>query len=139
MEMGNFLTWAGAIALIAGFAIGVMRWAYVGSGSVAVTFDQPVSCKDKPDESVSQAFQEGCEAFRQGKFRRSLDRFGNALKSSDTFAEAHHNRGLVLANLRQDNDAVLSLVKAGALYLEQGNPEGYALVKQHLEQLKQAR
>lgn len=139
METGNFLTWAGAIALIAGFAVIVMRWAYIGSGSVAVTFTQPVPWKGRADGAVSLAFQEGYEAFQQGKFRRSLDCFGTTLKSSDAFAEAHHNRGLLFANLRQDNDAVRSLVRAGELYLEQGDPGGYALVKQHLEQLKQAR
>ena len=54
-----------------------------------------------------------------------------------TLAEAYHNRGLVFANLRSDDDAVINLISASELYQEQDNGVAIDMIKKHLEALKQ--
>lgn len=136
METGNFLAWVGAIALIAGGAIATMTWAYVGSGSRKVRFTETVPTATPGASAADLAFQQGCEAFQAGNYRKALDCFTRTLQEIDSCAEAYHNRGLAQANLRQDNEAVRSLVKAGELYLERSDIEGYERIKDDLKKMQ---
>jgi hypothetical protein len=138
METSSFLIWIIVIGVVAIFGLGNMIQAYSGSGSLAVIFNQPIAPNPLPTLNADAAaqFQLGCEAFGKGKYRVASDRFTQATKLDDTFAEAFHNLGLVTANLRQDNNAAQHLVLAGERYLEQGNTAGYEQVKEALGVLK---
>jgi tetratricopeptide (TPR) repeat protein len=139
LETGNLLTWVGAIALIGGFALVVMRWAYIGSGSRTLLFAAPL---ELPPELVTAdglgflPFAQGCAAFRQGELPQAIAHFSAALQAVPDWAIAHHNLGRAQANLKQDNAAVRRLVRAGELYLEAGDVSGYAQVKADLEYMR---
>jgi tetratricopeptide (TPR) repeat protein len=139
VETGNLLTWVGAIALIGGFGITVMIWAYTGSGSRKVVFAEPVSATSTLPDKTAKLFAEGCDAYRQGKFERAIAAFNRALHAEINLAEAHHNLGRLQTNLKRDNEAVRRLVRAGELYLEAENGAGYEAVKADLEALKKSR
>ena len=140
LETGNLLTWVGAIALIGGFALLVMRWAYVGSGSRTLRFAAPLELPPElttADGLLGLApFAQGCAAFRQGQLPQAIAQFSTALQGVPDWAIAHHNLGRAQANLKQDNAAVRSLVRAGELYLEAGDVSGYAQVKADLESMR---
>ncbi|MGG6293039.1 hypothetical protein ACQ4M4_01340 [Leptolyngbya sp. AN02str] len=140
METTNFLAWVLLIGGVGTFGLWVMLWAYRGSGSRAVVFGDPI---DLPPPTVEteeyETLKAGLVRFREGAFSQAIAQFSKAILLDTQFAEAYHNQGLTQANLRQDGDAVRSLVKAGELYLEQGNPAGYERVKADLQQLKSAR
>jgi tetratricopeptide (TPR) repeat protein len=138
METYSFLIWIVVIGAVTVFALGNMIQAYSGSGSLAVAFTEPIAPNPVPTLNADAAtqFQRGCEAFGQGKYREASDRFTQATKLDETFAEAFHNLGLVTANLRQDNNAAQHLLRAGECYLEQGNTAGYEQVKEALGLLK---
>lgn len=139
IEAGNLLTWLGAIALIGGFGLAVMVWAYVGAGSRQVVFAEPVPPATALPEAAAASFEQGSDAYRQGKFARAIACFTQLLQAEAELPAAHHNLGRLQANMQRDNEAVRSLVRAGELYLEAGNPDGYAAIKADLEALKQAR
>ena len=141
MEIANFLTWFIVIAIVAGVALGAMTYAYIGSGSTEVLFKDPVLLPPAlplgdAGNKASALFQQGYDAFQAGNYRQAVDKFSKTIQMVSTFAEAYHNRGLAFANLRQDDDSVLNLVKAGEFYLQQGNQEAIAIIKQNLEALK---
>lgn len=134
----NFLIWLIVIGIIAIIGLGSMIQAYSGSGSLAVLFTEPIAPSPLPTLNADAAvqFQQACEAHRKGKYREASDRFTQAARLDETFAEAFHNLGLVTANLRQDNNAAQYLLLAGERYLEQDNTAGYEQVKQALGLLK---
>lgn len=149
MNSTSFLIWFGFIAFIAAVGIGAMVQAYVGAGSLAVLFPDPIALS--PDSAISTPdavapdavtpgaatqFQQGLEAYRLGQYHKAVEQFSRVIQLSDTLAEAHHNRGLAIANLRQDGEAARTLLNAGELYLQQGNLAGFNQVKQDLEILK---
>ena len=142
METASFLIWALAIGAIAAFAISSMTQAYVGKGSLAIVFSEPIPLPTVlptlSPETAAQ-FQQSYEAFRSRNYRKASDRLSAVTQQEPTFAAAHHNRGRALANLRQDREAAALLVKAGDLYLQQDNPAGYEQVKQDLQTLKATR
>lgn len=111
--------------------MGAMLWAYTGAGSREILFERPVETDDPPPE-----FANGCEAFRQGRYRQALSAFETCVRQRDNFAEAYHNRGLALANLRQDDDAVANLLKAADLYAETDRPDALNDVRDGLSALK---
>lgn len=86
-------------------------------------------------EAAIAPFQNGMSAFESGQYRDAVDWFNQAIQTDNTFAEAFHNRGLALANLKQDNEAVRSLVQASEAYAIRDCPDGIQTVKQHLQQL----
>jgi tetratricopeptide (TPR) repeat protein len=146
METYSFLIWIIVIGGVTIFALSNMIQAYSGSGSLAVAFTEPIGSAAASgvaphplptlNADAAAQFQQGCEAFGQGKYREASDRFAQATKLDETFAEAFHNLGLVTANLRQDNNAAQHLLRAGECYLEQGNTAGYEQVKEALGVLK---
>lgn len=141
MEITNFLTWSIVIAAIAAFGLGSMIWAYVGPGSRAIIFENPISTPPSlppSDEAAKLAdfFRQGHDAYQAGKHRQAIDKFSQAIQLAPTFAQAYHNRGLAWANLRQDDNAVANLVRAGEIYAQQGNEEGITIVKENLLALK---
>ncbi|MBE9181253.1 hypothetical protein IQ268_22075 [Oculatella sp. LEGE 06141] len=139
METAHFLTWFAFIAAIAGGGIAAMVWAYQGSGSVSVLFDQPVTTLSERADippALTNQFQAGVATYQAGHYRTASDQFAEVIQQMPTLAEAHHNRGLAIANLRQDREAVANLVAAAELYLQQDNQTAFQQVKQHLEVLK---
>ena len=114
-----------------------MVWAYVGAGSRAVLFKEPIFdvASEQKGEALQQ-FQQGIVAFREGRYPAAIEQFTQAIQLAPTFAEVYHDRGLAFANLRRDDDATFNLVKASELYLERGNRASVTIVKQNLEALK---
>ncbi len=137
METANFFIVLIAITLVASVGIGSMVWAYVGAGSRAVLFKEPISksVADEKNESI-QPFQQGVTAFKAGRYPDAIEHFNQAIQLTPNFAEAYHDRGLAFANLRRDDDATFNLVKAGELYLESDDRARVSIVKQNLEALK---
>ena len=136
MEITNFITWFIFIGLITGIGIGAMIYAYRGQGSISVLFTQPISTSVSIPPEVAAHFQQGCEAYQIGNYQQAINKFTEALQKNPTIAEAYHNRGLAFANLRQDDESVENLLKAGEIYIQQQNQEGMGIVKQNLEVLK---
>ncbi|NJK66006.1 MAG: hypothetical protein HC789_00690 [Microcoleus sp. CSU_2_2] len=142
MELTNFIAWSAIVVTALGIGLGTMTWAYVGKGSIAVLFKEPIlNSPEFPATDVgskaSVYFQQGIEAYQLGNYRQAKDKFSSALQLISTLAEAYHNRGLAVANLRSDDEAVADLIRASEFYQQQGNGEAIVLVKQNLEALKQ--
>lgn len=141
MENLSFGLWLGVVLLIAGFGLTAMISAYWGRESVAVIFPEPlVPSADKPlptlQPEAAAAFEQGCAAYRANQFRRAVDCLTQTIQIDPTFAEAYHNRGRAIANLRRVPDGVADLVKASDLYLEQGQTDRLAQLKQDLALLQ---
>ncbi len=142
MEISDFLTWLLLIGTVALFGIGIMIYAYQGQGSLSVLFEELLSLPDSlPDSErgteAAVQFQEGYNAYKGGQYRQAVEYFTQAIDQESNFAQAYHNRGLAYANLRQDDDSVISLLVASELYNQQNNREGLLLVKQHLTAIKE--
>lgn len=125
--LGFFLLLAVAIA-----GMGVMVWAYAGSGSRAVLFVTPIRAQQK----LGEAFEAGCQAFSEGEYAQAIAAFERELRSHPNHAEAYHNRGLAFANLRQDDKAVENLLKASQCYAEVDRPEALKQLRSQLQALK---
>ena len=136
MEITNFLTWLIFMGLITAIGFGAMIYAYRGQGSISVLFTKPISTSPSiPTEAVAD-FQQGCAAYQMGNYQEAINKFTEALQKNSIIPEAYHNRGLAFANLRQDDESVENLLKAGELYIQQRNQVAMAIVKQNLEVLK---
>ncbi|MBE9097637.1 hypothetical protein [Tychonema sp. LEGE 07203] len=142
MELTNFIALSVIVALVLGVGLGTMTWAYFGKGSISVLFKEPIfnSPEFPATDSGSKAsvdFQQGIEAYQSGNYRQAQDKFTSAIQQVSTLAEAYHNRGLVFANLRSDDEAVADLIRASELYQQQGNGSAIDTIKQNLTALKQ--
>ncbi len=137
MDTANFLIVVIAISAVAGVGIGSMVWAYVGAGSRAILFKEPIVkvSLDQKNEALPP-FQQGIVEFREGRYLAAIEHFTQAIQLDPAIAEIYHDRGLAFANLRRDDDATFNLVKASELYLEQGDRDSVTIVKQNLEALK---
>ncbi|MGB3264689.1 MAG: hypothetical protein WBA89_12135 [Microcoleus sp.] len=142
MELTNFIALSVIVALVLGVGLGTMTWAYFGKGSISVLFKEPIL--NSPDfpatdggSKASVYFQQGIEAYQSGNYRQAQDKFTSAIQQVSTLAEAYHNRGLVFANLRSDDEAVADLIRASELYQQQGNGSAIDTIKQNLAALKQ--
>lgn len=137
---GDVLIPLGVFGAVLGVGLGTMLWAYRGSGSQVVLFPEPVSLPPGESSTIQTEamapFERGCDQFRAGHYRQAADQFSRAIQRDSTLAEAYHNQGLAIANLRQLNEAVAYLVKASELYSQHDNQAGLALIKQQLEMLK---
>ena len=138
MERINFLAWLITIGGIALFAGIVMVRAY-GPGRQAPPFAAAIALveseRTEPPEAIA-CFQSGYAAFQTQRYSQAVDAFTQALQQSPEFAEAFHNRGRALANLKQQPQAVRSLLQACDAYALNDNPDGLAQVKQDLGRLK---
>ena len=139
MNISSFLIWVIFVGAIAAFALISMAQAYVGPGSLALVFSEPIVPSASAAPEAVALLQQGNQAFQAGNYRQAADRFAASLRLNPTLAEAYHNRGRAIANLRSDNEAASTLVKAGELYLQQDNTTGYEQVKQDLQRLKAIR
>jgi len=140
LETNNLLAWLAVILAVGGFALVVMLWAYVGSGSRQVVFPNPLDIPEpRPESNGWSNFDAGVDAFRRGDFRGAIAPLTAAIQTDPTRPEFFHTLGMIQANLRQDNEAVRQLFRAGELYLESENPAGYEQIKAALQQLKQNR
>ncbi|MGI0491058.1 hypothetical protein ACN4EG_04535 [Alkalinema pantanalense CENA528] len=133
-HLGIALLSLGGIATI---GAGSLFWAYKGAGSVAVLFLEVMPAPQGLPDAIHYLFQTGVSAYCAGNYRRALDAFNQVLQIQADLAEAFHDRGLCLANLRQDDQATRSFVRAAELYLVQNDWPSAELVKQHLRALKQ--
>ena len=138
MEITHFLTWFTIIAAIAGFGVGNMIWAYKGSGSTAVLFPKAIAAPSFSSDAASEAdlFKQGYDAYTYGKYRQAIEKLNQAIQLAPSLAQAYHNRGLAFANLRQDDDAAINLMRASEIYAQQEDEAGIATVKQNLLALK---
>lgn len=140
LEASNLLIWGGAIALIGGFALLVMLWAYVGSGSRNVRFPQPLRLPTEifpSDMPLAKTFEAGCTAFSNQDFEEAIAHFTNTLKSTPNLALAHHNLGRLQANRQQDREALPHFMRAADLYLDAKDMAGYDQVMADLETMRQ--
>jgi tetratricopeptide (TPR) repeat protein len=122
---------------VAAFGIGSMVWAYSGSGSTAVLFREIMPVPSGLGDEAVDGFQQGIGLYLGGRYRRAIDCFNQVLALYPESAAAYHNRGLSLANLRQDDGAVLSLLKAADLYLAAADRDSAGLVKQQVLALRE--
>jgi tetratricopeptide (TPR) repeat protein len=141
LENLSFGLWLGVVLLIVGIGLTSMISAYWGQESVTVIFPEPLTRPaDAPlptlQPEAAEAFEQGCLAYQASQYRRAVDEFTKALQQDSTFAEAYHNRGRVIANLRRIPEGVADLVKASELYLQQGNSSELAQLKQDLALLQ---
>jgi tetratricopeptide (TPR) repeat protein len=125
------------LASVAAFGIGSMVWAYNGAGSRAVLFREVMPVPKDLNPDATDRFQQGIGQYLGGHYRQAIDCFNQVLVSDPELAAAYHNRGLCLANLRQDDGAVLSLLKAADLYLVRADRDSVALIKQQVLALRQ--
>lgn len=139
MELTHFLTWLIALSVILTIGLGSMIWAYVGSGSVTLLFDQPVplpTATPAIETEATQWFQQGYTAFQARQYQTAATCFQRSIQADRSLAEAHHNLGLALANWRRDREAVNALVEASQLYAQNGNRQAIDHLKHQLETLK---
>lgn len=136
MEAENFAIVLLVLGFIAAGGMSAMIWAYQGGGSVSVLFWEVIPTPTNLKPEVLDRFRSGVSAYCSGNYRRAADEFGRVIQTQPNLAQAHHNRGLAFANLRQDDNATRALVKAAELYLELGDKASADLVKQHLSALR---
>lgn len=141
METAHFLAWLILFTTVAGVGIAIMLWAYIGAGSVNALFQEPVSLAEpeplEPAIIGLEVFQTACTAFQSGNYRKAVSLFEQVVRQNPDVAEAHHNRGLALANIKKVQESVASLMRAGELYARQDNPDQLTLLKAHLSTMKQ--
>jgi tetratricopeptide (TPR) repeat protein len=137
METPNLPIVIAVLASVAAIGIGSMVWAYSGSGSVTVLFREIMPVPSGLGEDAINRFQRGIGLYLGGRYRKAIDCFNEVLQQEPQLAAAYHNRGLCLANLRQDDGAVLSLLKAADLYLAAADRDSAGLVKQQVLALRE--
>ena len=76
MDTANFFIVVIAITAVASIGIGSMVWAYVGAGSRAILFKEPIFnvISDQKNEALQQ-FQQGIVAFREGRYPAAIEQF----------------------------------------------------------------
>ncbi|MEM7771446.1 MAG: hypothetical protein AAGA75_05475 [Cyanobacteria bacterium P01_E01_bin.6] len=137
MEIINFLAWFSVVAIALGFGAGIMVWAYRGKGSQAVLFTDAVLMSPSLKKTdVASTFHQGYDAFQAGKYQLALESFTDVIQAKPHCPEAHHNRGLVLANLLRDNQAVKDLALAAELYAARDNGVAINLIREQLQTIK---
>jgi hypothetical protein len=133
MELGNLIIAIVTLGGIAASGLGILIWAYNGSGSVVVLFREVMPVPDDLGATEQTLFQQGIAAYITGQYRRSAERFSQIR----THPAALHNLGLALANLRQDDRATRELLNAAAAYQEIDDRPAIDLVKQQLTKIRQ--
>ncbi len=133
MELGNLIIAIVTLGLIATSGLGILIWAYNGSGSVAVLFREVMPVPAELTATDQLLFQQGIAAYITGQYRRSAERFSQ-IRSHPA---ALHNLGLALANLRQDDRATRELLNAAAAYQEIDDRPTIELIKQQLTKIRQ--
>lgn len=113
-----------------------MIWAYLGSGSLTVLFKDAIPAPPTVTDTGAASFEQGYREYQSGNYRKAIAHFKQAIAIAPQFAEAHHNLGLALANLKQADGAARNLVAAGEMYQQQGKPEGVRTIRQNLEHLR---
>jgi hypothetical protein len=133
MELGNLIIAIVTLGLIATSGLGILIWAYNGSGSVAVLFREVMPVPAELTAADQLLFQQGIAAYITGQYRRSAERFSQIRRHP----AALHNLGLALANLRQDDRATRELLNAAAAYQEIDDRPTIDLIKQQLTKIRQ--
>lgn len=138
MEIINFIAWFSVVAIALGVGARVMIWAYKGSGSQAVLFTDAVLMSPALKKTdVASTFHQGYDAFQAGNYPLALELFTEVIAAAPKCPEAYHNRGLILANVLKDNEAVKDLAIAADLYAARDNGTAIALIRNQLEKIKE--
>lgn len=137
MEPDKLIIAIVVLGFVASFGVGIMIWAYQGSGSVAVIFREVIPVPVNLADDALTRFQAGVAAYIAGQYRRAADAFTQVIQQYPDCAAAVHNLGLSLANQRQDDRAARQLLKAADLYFVQADPDSADLVKAQLLKLRQ--
>ncbi|WP_088430860.1 hypothetical protein [Halomicronema hongdechloris] len=130
--------WVWLVVIGGTLAVGMisMSRAYLRPPSKTLLFPRPQPQSSLPlSQAARLSFEQGCEAFKQQQFRRTIDRFAQVIAAEPNCAEAFHNRGLMQANLGNDNYAIADLLQASDLYDRQGTKAGLEQVKAQLQQM----
>ncbi|NET37530.1 MAG: hypothetical protein F6K19_36825 [Cyanothece sp. SIO1E1] len=135
----EFLIWTIVIFTILGIGMGAIAASYFWPTGKSVVFADPIPAASPLSETETANFQQGCDAFKAGKYRSAIDRFSKVIERSPTCAAAYHNRGLTFANLGDDNTAIRNLLEAGEFYDQQGQKEALDRLKRDLESLRAQR
>jgi tetratricopeptide (TPR) repeat protein len=122
---------------VAGSFVGTMLWAYQGSGSVAVLFREVMPVPVGLPDGARSAFQSGVSAYIAGNYRPAISSFSKVLQADPGCIAARHNCGLAYANLRQEDSAMVSLLKAAEGYGAIGDSNSVALIKRQLEAIRE--
>ncbi len=138
VENFSFWIWLAAVLLIVGIGLGSMVRAYWGKESVVVIFPDPIATDPVPtlQPEAASRFQQACTAYRNGQYRQAIDQFTQAIQHDPDLAEAYHNRGRAIVNLRRIPEGIADLVKAGEIYSQQNNGAELTQLKQDLSVLK---
>ena len=132
----NFLIWAIAVLAVLGIGVGSIAITYFRPLGSSIVFADPIPA---PDPSLlanaAKPFQQGCEAFQAGQYRRAITAFSQVLEADPACAEAFHNRGRGQANLGDNTRSVRDLLAAGERYDQQGSKVGVDRVKEDMERI----
>ncbi|MDJ0707574.1 MAG: hypothetical protein QNJ46_30225 [Leptolyngbyaceae cyanobacterium MO_188.B28] len=132
----NFWIWAIAVIAILGIGVGSIAITYFRPLGTAIVFAAPIpSSSISLSSTAAEQFQQGCEAFQAGQYRRAINAFSQVLETAPACAEALHNRGRGQANLGDNNLSVRDLLAAGERYDKQGSKAGVDQVKGDMERI----
>ncbi|MBU6229360.1 MAG: tetratricopeptide repeat protein [Cyanobacteria bacterium REEB459] len=130
--------WVVMVVTILGLGMGSMIWAYRRPLGPVALFGVAMTSSSLPlSDRARQKFEQGCEAFQQGRYAAALAAFSRTLEWEPGCSEAWHNSGRCQANLGQDGLAVEAFLEASDRYDHQGTRSGLEAVKQDLEALAQ--
>ena len=135
----DFLVWAGVVTLVLGGGMGAIAAAYFWPTGRSRVFETATAAVPALSSTWRDRFEQGCAAHAQGRYRRAIDCFTDVISAEPTCAEAYHNLGETFANLGDDQAALRYLVKAGALYDQQGDKAGVDALLADLNTLRQQR
>jgi len=132
----EFWLWLVVVGGILATGMVSMTRAYLRPPGKTLLFPQPQPQSSLPlGQAARTWFTRGCEAFQRRQFRRAIDCFAQVIAAEPHCAEAFHNRGLIQANLGNDNYAITDFLQASDLYDRQGTKAGLKQVKAHLQHM----
>ena len=132
----DFLIWAIAVLAVLGIGVGSITLTYFQPLGASILFSDPIQSPSIPLSSkAAEQFQQGCEAFQAGQYRRAVNQFSQVIATEPTCAEAFHNRGRVQANLGDNTLSVRDLLQAGEHYDQQETKAGIIQIKQDMERI----
>ncbi|MCG8363036.1 MAG: hypothetical protein MJA27_06860 [Pseudanabaenales cyanobacterium] len=132
----DFLIWAIAVLAVLGIGVGSIAITYFQPLGSSIVFADPItSLSTSLSSKAAEQFQQGCEAFQAGQYRRAINAFSQVIETEPACAEAFHNRGRVQANLGDNMLSVRDLLAAEDRYDKQGAKAGIDRIKGDMERI----
>ena len=132
----DFLIWAIAVLAVLAIGVGSIAITYFRPLGSSIVFAKPIKSPSIPLSSqAAEQFQQGCEAFQAGQYRRAVNYFNQVIEIEPACAEAFHNRGRVQANLGDNTLSVRDLLQAGEHYDKQDTKAGIVQIKDDMERI----